>query len=185
MKDLYFCSPNSGIMSGIYSIPLNGLKDGGYSYDFEVSSDFFDRFDSSEIGECRINMVVELKKVASHFNVMIRMKGEVLVTCDRCLVEFYHPVDSENQVVVKIGQEFDDSDPELLIIPAGQHEIDLSQMIYDFAHLSLPLKRVHPTGRNGKSECDPQMIAMIGQSDDEEQQTNPEWDKLKGLIHKN
>jgi hypothetical protein len=42
MKDLYFCSPNSGDMSGIYSIPLNGLKDGGYSYDFEVGDDFFE-----------------------------------------------------------------------------------------------------------------------------------------------
>jgi hypothetical protein len=47
------------------------------------------------------------------------MKGEVLVTCDRCLGSFITRLTAENQVVVKVGQEFDDSDPELLIIPAG------------------------------------------------------------------
>jgi uncharacterized protein len=172
-------------MSGMYSIPLNGLKDGSYSYDFEVGDSFFEGYDSTEIKECEIKLVVELRKLSGHYDLAFFMTGRIRVTCDRCLEEFYHPVDSENQVVVKMGHEFDDSDPELLIIPEGHHELDLSQMIYDFAHLALPIKRVHPEDEEGNSECDPEMIARIGQSEDNEEGNNPEWEKLKRFLHKN
>lgn len=173
-------------MSGVYSIPLNGLKDGNYSYDFEVGDDFFESYGSSEIRNCRIKLVVELSKNSGHYDVVFLMKGEVLVTCDRCLGEYYQPVDSRDRVVVKVGHEFDDSDPELLIIPAGHHELDLSQMIYDFAHLALPIKKVHPVDENGISDCDPKMIALIaGQVDYIEEEKSPEWDKLRKLLNEN
>lgn len=172
-------------MSGIYIIPLNGLKDGSYSYDYEVGGEFFKDYGSSDVRDCNIKLVVELKKLSGHYNLTFLMKGEILVTCDRCLEEFFHPVDSVNQVIVKTGHEFDDSDPELLIIPEGHHELDLSQMIYDFAHLALPIKRVHPSDGKGKSKCNPEMLARIGQGADNEDEGSPEWDKLKGFLHEN
>lgn len=172
-------------MSGIYIIPLNGLKDGTYSYDYEVGADFFKDYGSSDVRDCNLKLVVELRKLSGHYNLTFLMKGQILVTCDRCLEEFFHPVDSENMVIVKTGHEFDDSDPELLIIPEGHHELDLSQMIYDFAHLALPIKRVHPVDGRGKSECDPEMLARIGRSVDSDDESSPEWDKLRGFLHEN
>ena len=174
-------------MSGVYSIPLNGLKDGNYSYDFEVGDDFFENYGSSEIGNCRIKLVVELSKHSGHYDVVFLMKGEVRVTCDRCLEEYYQSVDSRDRVVVKVGHEFDDNDPELLIIPAGHHELDLRQMIYDFAHLALPIKKVHPEDENGISGCNPEMVALIaGEVDNSEDENAPtEWDILRKLLNEN
>jgi len=173
-------------MSGVYSIPLNGLKDGHYSYDFELGDDFFEDFGNSEIRNCKIRLVVELTKHSGYYDVVFVMKGEVLVTCDRCLGEYYQAVDSEDRVTVKTGHEFDDSEPELLIIPATHYELDLSQMIYDFVHLALPLRKVHPVDENGESDCDPEVIKLIaGQVDEDEEENAPEWDKLRKLMNEN
>lgn len=172
-------------MSGLYTIPLNGLKDGSYSYDFEMGSDFFAGYEGSQIGECKLKLKVVLEKVSAHYNLRLVLTGSVLVTCDRCLGEYWLETESENRLVVKTGEEYDDSDAELLIIPAGLSELDLSQLIYDYSHLALPIRRVHPDGPGGKSQCDPEMlkrIANVGEANDE---NRPEWDKLKELLHKN
>jgi uncharacterized metal-binding protein YceD (DUF177 family) len=172
-------------MSGLYSIPLSGLKDGSYSYDFEVGSDFFAGYDGSQIGECNLKLNVLLEKVSTHYNLRLILNGNVLVTCDRCLGEYWLELESENRVVVKAGEEYDDNDAELLIIPSGLSELDLSQLIYDYAHLALPLRRVHPNGKDGKSQCDPEMLKRITFVGPEDDDSRPEWDKLRELLHKN
>lgn len=172
-------------MSRLYSIPLNGLKDGSYSYDYEVDSYFFRAFEGSQIGECNLSLIVELHKVSLQYNLRFLLKGTVLVPCDRCLGEYMHPVESDNLLIVKTGEEFDDSDPELLIIPAGQSELDLSQFIYEYAHLAIPIRKIHPDRPNGKSMCDPEMLRRISGITDDNGGIRPEWEELKKLLHDN
>ncbi len=172
-------------MSRLYSIPLNGLKDGSYSYDYEVGSDFFAAFEGSQIGECNISLIVELHKVSGQYNLRFMLRGTVLVSCDRCLGEYMHPIESDNRLIVKTGEDFDDSDPELLIIPAGESELDLSQFIYDYAHLAIPIRKVHPDGPDGKIMCDPEMLKRIANVGGDDDGKRPEWDKLKELLHDN
>jgi uncharacterized protein len=172
-------------MSGLYSIPLNGLKEGSYSYEFEVGSDFFEGYEGSEIKDCNLLLEVVIEKLSGHFNVRFRLKGDVLVTCDRCLGDYYQHVESENRLVVKTGHEYDDSDPDLLIMPAGMSEFDLSQFIYDYSHLALPIRKIHPDGAEGAGGCDPEMIKRIAEISAGSDAERPEWDKLKKLLHEN
>ena len=172
-------------MSGLYSIPLNGLKEESYSYEFEVGSDFFKGYEGSEIRDCNLLLEVVLEKLSGHFNVRFRLKGDVLVTCDRCLEEYNQYVESENRLIVKTGHEYDDSDPDLLIIPAGMSEFDLSQFIYDYSHLAMPIRKIHPDGPEGANGCDPEMIKRIAEISAGSNEERPEWDKLKKLLHEN
>ncbi|MDX9929849.1 MAG: DUF177 domain-containing protein [Bacteroidales bacterium] len=172
-------------MSRLYTIPLNGLKEGSYSYDFEVSGEFFDDYEGSEIRECDLRLRVEIEKLAGHYNVRFLLKGVVRVVCDRCLGEYMQPVNSENRLVVKGGGEFDDSDPELLILPASMLDLDISQFIYEYSHLSLPIRKVHPEGPDGKVMCDPEMIRRISNTGEGHRGPGPEWDKLKEFLHEN
>ncbi|MBM3419727.1 MAG: DUF177 domain-containing protein [Bacteroidetes bacterium] len=172
-------------MSGLYTIPLNGLKEGSYLYEFQVNGDFFRTYEESGIRECELDLVVKLEKVSVNYNLRFHLSGKITVTCDRCLGEYRQAVDSESRLVVKTGESFDDSDPELLIIPAGMTDLNLSQFIYDYSHLALPIRKVHPDGPGGESKCDPDMLKRIAGASGGESGSGPEWDKLKELLNEN
>ena len=87
---------------------------------------------------------VDIDRHASHIDLRIKIRGTVKVSCDRCLEIFSQPVDCENRLLVKLGSEWKDEDPDMITIPADEHELDISQYLYEFIHLSLPIQRVHP-----------------------------------------
>jgi uncharacterized protein len=171
-------------MSGLYVIPLSGLKEGRHAYKFEIGEMFFGQFEGSEIKEGELIAVVELDKHASHLDLRFMISGAVKVSCDRCLEVFSYPTESENRLLVKLGSKWDEDDPDLLSIPADEHELDIKQYLYEFISLSLPLQRVHPDDENGKSTCNPEMLKKINEHA-VNNETDPRWDKLKKLMNNN
>jgi uncharacterized protein len=81
--------------------------------------------------------------------------------CDRCLEAFYMPLSSANRLFVRQGKEWEESDPDMITMPLDEHEIDLSQFFYEYIHLALPLKRIHPDDGDGNSTCNPDMIRKL------------------------
>jgi uncharacterized metal-binding protein YceD (DUF177 family) len=52
--------------------------------------------------------------------------------------------------------------------------------------LALPIKRVHPLDKNGKSMCDPAMLKELEELIiEEEKENDPRWDELKKLMNDN
>ena len=49
-------------MSGLYNIPLSGLKEGRHTFDFEIGKEFFEEFEESEIKEGSLKAYVEMDK---------------------------------------------------------------------------------------------------------------------------
>jgi uncharacterized metal-binding protein YceD (DUF177 family) len=89
------------------------------------------------------------------------IKGSVVINCDRCLEPFPQPLDCENRLLIKLGKNWDENDPDLVTMPADEHELDVKQYIYEFIHLALPIKRTHPPDKKGNSTCDPEMLIKI------------------------
>jgi uncharacterized protein len=185
-KDSYFCSPKFEEMSGSCIIPLIGLKEGRRTIDFEIGDEFFEQFEESEIKEGRLIALIEMDKRSSHIDLSISISGSVKVCCDRCLEMFFQPVDCRNRILVKFGKSIEDSDPDIISVPADEHELDLNQHIYEFIHLALPIKRVHPDDNNGKSACDPVMLKKLEELIVEDEiENDPRWDELKKLMNNN
>jgi uncharacterized metal-binding protein YceD (DUF177 family) len=176
-------------MSGKFTIPVFGLKPGRHIYEFEINKEFFDKFDRSEIEEGELNAEVEAEKKSSHIELVIRISGKVRIVCDRCLEMFYQAVKSEDRLVVKFGKVRDDSDPDILTIPAEEQELDMDQYFYEFIHLALPIKRVHPDDSEGNSTCDPGMLKKLSEhtveEPSEEDENDPRWDELRKLMNNN
>jgi uncharacterized metal-binding protein YceD (DUF177 family) len=98
---------------------------------------------------------------------------------------FYQTVESENRLLVKSGSKWNEDDPDLITIPADEHELDIRQYLYEFIHLALPLQRVHPDDENGISTCNPDMLKRISQHVvDGDSKNDPRWDELKKLLKK-
>jgi len=62
----------------------------------------------------------------------------------------------------------------------------LQQHIYEFIHLALPIRRVHPDDKKGNSTCDPIMLKKLEELViDEDVDNDPRWDELKRLMNDN
>jgi uncharacterized metal-binding protein YceD (DUF177 family) len=174
------------MMSGLFTIPVGGKKDGHHIFEFEINKSFFDLFEESEIKEGELIAVAEVLKSPSHLYLDIRISGTVSICCDRCLEMFDHPVDCENRLLVKFGNVMDDSDPEIITVPHDENELDLKQYIYEFIHLALPIQRIHPDKANGGSTCDPVMLQKLKEHlVEEEGGIDPRWNELKKLMNNN
>ncbi len=174
-------------MSGYFTIPVSGLKPGRYVYDFEINKEFFDKFDESEVKEGELTATVEAEKRSSHMELNVKISGRIRICCDRCLEMFYQPLESENLLLVKFGKTRDESDPDILTIPVDEQELVMDQYFYEFILLALPIKRVHPDDKNGKSTCDPDMLKIIEKHIvfEEESNNDPRWEELKKLMNNN
>ena len=173
-------------MSGSYTIGLSGLKEGPHTIDFEIDNKFFENFEESEIKEGSLLAKIELEKRSSHVDLFIRISGNVKVCCDRCLEMFFYPVESESRLLVKFGKKIDDTDPDILSLTTDDHELDLQQHIYEYIHLALPIRRVHPDDQHGNSTCDPLMLEKLRELIvEEENENDPRWDELKKLMNDN
>jgi uncharacterized protein len=173
-------------MSGLFSIPVGGLKVGQHTFDFEINNTFFDQFEGSEIKEGLLQVTVEADKRASHIDLVIVINGVVSLLCDRCLGQMSQPVECTNRLLVKFGKTHDESDPEIITMPAEEYELNMEQYFYEYILLALPIKRVHPDNKNGKSTCDPDMLNRLKEHIvGEEAGTDPRWDELKKLMNNN
>ncbi len=173
-------------MSGLFTLPIGGLKEGRYNYVFDIDSRFFSEFEASEITEGELSVKVTLDKRSSLIELHIMINGTVNISCDRCLVEFPQPIDCENRLLVKFGREHDESDPDIITIPPDEHELDLKQYFYEYILLAMPIQRVHPAGKDGKNTCDPAMLEKLREHIvNDEPEADPRWDELKKLISNN
>ncbi|MCB9427118.1 MAG: DUF177 domain-containing protein [Flavobacteriales bacterium] len=168
-----------------YLIPFAGLKIGKHQFTFEIKKAFFESFECEEFNDVSIQLAVELDKKSTLLEFDFEYEGHVNVACDLTTETFDLPVEGHNKLIVKFGNEYSDEDVELIIIPHGDHEIDISQFIYENILLSIPTKRVHPGVEDGTLESDildkleelsPKEIKAT------EDEANPMWDKLKKLI---
>jgi uncharacterized metal-binding protein YceD (DUF177 family) len=149
-----------------YSIPFVGLEPGNHQFEFEVNDSFFEHFEFSQIQHAQIHVTVVLEKMERMMVFTIGIKGEALVTCDRCTGEFNFPVSDTQRLIVKLGAEY---------------KFDLSTYIYEFIHLALPVRLLHPDDDNGNSTCDPDMLRILETLAPAADTFDPRWEALKRL----
>jgi len=174
------------MMSGLFTIPIGGLKEGQHYFEYTINKAFFEQFEESEVGEGDLTAVVEADKRASHIDITIKISGSVRVPCDRCLGIFSQPVDCTGRLLVKFGRTNEGDDPDMIVVPADEHELDLKHYFYEYILLALPIKRMHPDDISGKSTCDPEMLKRLKEHIvGEDNESDPRWDELKKLMNNN
>ena len=146
----------------MYTISFKGLSLGAHTFNWTIGNVFFAKYEMSEISAASINVELTLVKHSSFLELKFVMKGWADVVCDRCLDALKLDVTSENQLYVKFGEragEDDSEDNDIIILPYSEDRLSVAQYLYEFAHLSLPIRRVH----QDKSECNGDMISKLEQ----------------------
>lgn len=171
-----------------YLISFVGLKLGKHQFEYQINKAFFDHFeyDDFESADIKVDLVLEKKSLMLelHFN----HKGSVHVPCDVTGEMFDLPVEGSLRVVVQFGDEFNNENEELLILPHGEHQLDVSQYIYEMIALSVPLRRVHPGVEDGTlqsvalDKLNELKVTEVEEEVEEEKEIDPRWEKLKQLL---
>ncbi len=167
-----------------YIIPFKGLQDGKHIFRFKLEKEFFEIFEVEEINNVELDCEIQLVKKNSYLEVEFGIEGYIEVICDVCLDFYPQKIESSGKLYIRFGEESEELSDELIVIPSNQAELDVSQYLYDFSMLGIPFKKQHPTGKNGKSGCDPEMVKILKNMEVKEDtaQTDPRWNNLKNLI---
>jgi len=121
-----------------YTIPIKGISDGIYQFDYQVDRHFLGHFEHSPIQDANIQMQVELEKKPSLFVLQFNFSGTVKTNCDRYLVAIDLPVSGRNRILVKISEETESIDPEVVYLHPEAIRLELADLIYEFLILSIP-----------------------------------------------
>ena len=167
-----------------YIIPFIGLKLGLHDFDFQLDKEFFESFDYDEFNEVGLKVELQFEKKEIFFELNFKMSGFVEVPCDVSNELFKLKVEGDLRLIVQFSDEFNDDDIEILYLPHGEYQVDVSQYIYDLSVLSVPIKRVHPGIADGRLKLD--VIDKLEENNSKSNiEIDPRWDKLKALITEN
>ena len=167
-------------MKDDFIVPLNGLAQGRTEFRRSVGMEFFELFGNSEILAASLDADVVIEKSGRFIGVDCVIDGEVTVTCDRCLADLVLPVSTGFSLSVKFGDPDlsgeEEGDREIIVLPYSDTDLDLSQTVYDYICLSLPVQRVHEDGG-----CDPETVRFLSSEDEEEQVQKDSSSPFAGL----
>lgn len=171
-----------------FLIPFIGLKLGKHHFEYQINKEFFEDFDFDEFQSSDIKVNVVLDKKSNMLELDFKHKGTVNVPCDLTSEDFDLPIKGKMKLIVRFGDEFNNDNEELLILPHGEFELDISQYVYEMIALSVPLKRVHPGVKDGslKTEALTKLNELTVKEQKveskQEEDIDPRWDKLKQLL---
>lgn len=168
-----------------FSIPFTGLKLGKHDFKYTINNAFFESFGYDEFNGADIVLKVVLKKTSTMLEFEMDAEGTVNVDCDLTNEPYDQPISADLEFVVKFGDEYNDDDDDILVIPHGEHEVNIAQYIYEMLVLAVPLKRVHPGVLDGSMQSD--ALRRLEELQPKETKKNteendPRWDELKKLL---
>ncbi len=161
-----------------YRIPYLGLKLGKHQYQFELTASFFDKFEFSEIHECNLQAEVELEKQSTMLIFTTTVHGKVDTVCDHCGDPLQTGIETTQKLIVKFGDQTGDTDEDILVLGPSEHEVDMSQFLYEYAHLALPVRHVHEK----ESDCNQEVLKQL-EKYRVDQAASTQWAALKNLNY--
>ncbi|MBL7471341.1 YceD family protein [Robertkochia sediminum] len=169
-----------------FDIPFVGLKLGKHQFAYQLDKSFFEAFNYDEFAAASLQVDVVLEKKNNMLELSFSTEGSVNVPCDLTDEPFDLPVEGDLHLVVKFGEEYNDENEEMLIIPHGEHQINIAQYVYEMIVLAVPAKRVHPGVEDGSLSSD--VLERLEEFQPKEENNNndgdtdPRWDTLKKLL---
>ena len=163
-----------------FKVPYTGLSLGKHEFQFEVDDKFFAFFDYEDLSNSKIVVDVELEKHSTMLQFFFSFNGKATVPCDRCGDDVQITIKGEEKLIVKYGEtSYIDQTDDILVISPAEHEVDLSQFVYEFVLLAIPVSHSHKDSK----DCNQEVIKKLNELsvDKEVQETDPRWAALRNI----
>jgi uncharacterized metal-binding protein YceD (DUF177 family) len=173
-----------------FEIPFVGLKPGIHEYEYNVTESFFEAYQQQDFKNCVANIKLNLDKKNGFMLLKFEIGGTVQVNCDRCGNDL--PIDlwDEFNIVVKLVDDPDiknqqEEDPDVYYISRGESHLHVSDWIYEFINLSIPMQKMCKPENIGGPYCNKEVLEMLKRMDEgNDREDNSIWkglEKFKNL----
>ncbi len=167
-----------------FEIAYVGLKLGVHKFDFDIDERFFKHFEESLIKDCKVKVRLEFEKKETFFILSFFIDGTVKVECDRCLAPFDKGIFGDYVAYMKFAEDPSkmNDEPDVIYISRDQTVIDLSQLIYEYVNLCLPIQKLGCEMPGLEPQCNQETLKYLDKSDKKEtNEEDPRWAALKNL----
>lgn len=167
-----------------YIINFVGLKLGVHNFEYLITSSFFEAMQSEEILNTNIKLDLEFEKQANLMTLTFIFSGDFETICDRCADPLTIPIEFSETLYFNISEsESSSEDDDVISISPSDYEIDISQFVYEFIMVSIPMKRVHLNDAEGNSLCNEETLRLLEES--KSTSIDPRWEILNKLKNEN
>lgn len=170
-----------------FDIHIFNLKDKVHEFSFPVKDEFWEEMGGEKFPNTKITADVQLDKRDNIIEALFHIHGSLELICDRSLNPFDHPIQIEERVVFKFGEEETTLDDDLFVITKNTQVINVAQLIYDFIGTAIPMKKLHPDFVEEDEEHNDWVYIDESQEDtqDDSEAVDPRWKALEKLKNSN
>ncbi len=165
-----------------FSIPLKGLTDGTYRFEFEAAENFFKKYENSPVGKGKFDVEAELQKKSDHLELNFSITGKIATNCDRCTADIMLPVEGEHQLIVKYTMDEVTQEEEVWTITYDTNELVLDRAIHEFIILSMPIVKTFDCDLEMPRPCNDAVMDKLDEEVEiEDEPMNPFAEALKNI----
>lgn len=174
-----------------FEIAFVGLKPGIHIYEYRIEDKFFTHYGEQDFKNCAANVKLSLDKKNGFMQLKFDIDGTLETNCDRCGNQLPLQLWDEFNIIVKMVDEPEvmneqEEDPDVYYISRGESHLYLSDWIYEFINLSIPLQKMCSEQEMGGSNCNQEVLEKLRQMEEEarKDQHKTVWkglDKFKDL----
>src|SRR5579863_3318961 len=167
-----------------FEIPFVGLKPGIHEFSYKITDKFFDAYQQQDFKNCDAIVSLTLDKKNGFMMLKFEVNGKIEITCDRCGNMLPLDLWDEFNILVKLVEEPEimnqqEEDPDVYYISKGESHLHISDWIYEFINLSIPLQRMCKEEEIGGPYCNKEVLEMLRKLESKKDKPeNPLW---KGL----
>lgn len=170
-----------------YIIPFVGLKVGEHHFEYQIDNTFFNNFEYDEFNSVDVKIDLKFEKKTTLMELCFSASGYVNINCDLTNEPYNQDINDQFNLVVKFGNEYNNDNEDILVVPHGEYEINTAQYIYELIVLAVPAKRIHPGINDGTLKSDIlSKLEELSPNMDEKTKTSedidPRWNNLKKLL---
>lgn len=171
-----------------FEIPYVGLRVGVHKFDYDIDAKFFDFFEDSPIRDCKVHVKLEFEKKETFFALNFFIDGWVKTECDRCLEPFNKNIFGDFTCYIKFSEDplqLGDED-EVIFISRDETIIDVSQLVYEYINLCLPIRKLGCEKPGEEPQCNKEVLKFILNAENKEREkkegdVDPRWAALKNI----
>jgi uncharacterized protein len=169
----------------LFGINIVGLSFAKHEFDFDLGSGFFKQYGIDVVSEGSLQAQLELDKHETFLEVTFKIKGTLQLTCDRSLEDFAFPLNINEKLMYKYGDEDREISEDVLMIHRDTATLDVGQPMYEFIVLAVPMKKLHPRFQdeeeNGEDVEGKLVYSSSSETPEDDSPVDPRWEALKKL----
>ncbi|MEO5942225.1 MAG: DUF177 domain-containing protein [Ferruginibacter sp.] len=160
-----------------FEIAFVGLKPGVHEFEYQLDDKFFIEKGAEDFTNADTTVKLSVEKNTGFMLLKFEVGGNAIVSCDRCGNPLKMDLWDEFNMLVKLVDNPDEmneqeEDPDVCYISRTESHLNVSDWVYEFVMLSVPMQRMCNKEEMGGPQCNNEVLEKLKQMEVREIENN-------------